>query len=78
MSRYGAEQLFVIAAKVRRVFVAHAESRARRVHVFTEHKSTCFLDLYLFLKLHALEIDETTAEPKVSLATLNSITTSIG
>jgi pimeloyl-ACP methyl ester carboxylesterase len=49
--RRSAEKLFVIAAKVRWVFIAHAESGARRVQVFTEHQTACFLKSYLFLKL---------------------------
>jgi hypothetical protein len=46
-----AELLLVIAAKVRRVFVAAAESSACSVQVFAEHQAACFLKSYLFLKL---------------------------
>src|SRR6266404_1793796 len=57
-----AELLLVIAVKVRRVLVADAESGARRVQVFAEHQTACFLESYLFLKLqgthrcHGLEV----------------------
>lgn len=34
----GAEELLVVAAEVRRVFVAHAMARARRVKVLAEHQ----------------------------------------
>ena len=49
--RRGAEKLFVIAAKVRWVFIAHTEPGARRVQVFPEHQTARFLKPYLFLKL---------------------------
>src|SRR5215216_3527320 len=35
--RRSAEKFFVLAAKVRRVFIAHAVPRARRVQVLAEH-----------------------------------------
>src|SRR5262245_18468156 len=38
-----AEKLFVLAAKVRRVFIAHTEPGARRVKVFAEHQTARFL-----------------------------------
>jgi hypothetical protein len=46
-----AELLLVIAAEVGRIFVAHTESGARRVQVFAEHQTACFLESYLFLEL---------------------------
>ena len=42
--RRSAEKLFVLAAKVRWVFIAHTEPGARCVQVFAEHQTTCFLE----------------------------------
>jgi hypothetical protein len=52
--RRSAEKLFVLAAKVRRGFIAHTKPGARRVQVFAEHQTACFLESYLFLKLQRL------------------------
>ena len=46
-----AEQLLVIAAKVRWILIAHTEPGTRGVQVFAEHQAACFLKPYLFLKL---------------------------
>jgi hypothetical protein len=53
MSRCGGapKSFFVVAAKVLRVCIAHTEPGARRVQVFAEHQTACFLESYLFLKL---------------------------
>ena len=56
------EKLFVLAAKVRWVFVAHTEPGTCRVQVFAQHQTASFLQSYLFLKLqwahrrHGLEV----------------------
>ena len=44
--RRRAEELLVIAAEVRRVFVAHTVSGVRRVQVFTEHQASRLLQTY--------------------------------
>ena len=49
--RRSAEMFFVVAAKVRWVFIAYAEPGARRVQVFAEHQAARFLEPDLFLKL---------------------------
>src|SRR6185503_19820318 len=49
--RWGAEMLFVFAAEVRRIFVAHADRGGRGVQILAEHQAACFLEPYLFLEL---------------------------
>jgi hypothetical protein len=49
--RWSAKKLFVLAAEVRRVFIAHAEPGAGSVQILAEHQTAGFLESYLFLKL---------------------------
>jgi quercetin dioxygenase-like cupin family protein len=49
--RRSAELLFVIAAKIRWIFVTDADSGARGVQIFAEHQTPRFLKPDLFLKL---------------------------
>ena len=50
--RRRAEQLFILAAKIRRVFITDAGTGARHVQIFAEHQAARFLKPDLFLKLH--------------------------
>src|SRR5262245_21965618 len=49
--RRSAEKLFVLAAEVGWVFIAHTDCGARGIQVFTEHQAAGFLEAYLFVKL---------------------------
>src|ERR1700752_2935134 len=49
--RGSAEELLILAAKIRWVFIAYAEPGARCVQVFAEHQAACLLKSYLLLKL---------------------------